>query len=117
MGSIFGKGRLLVVLGICYGTWGMTQNPEGTIQVQNGPVVCSENNLNNIFCSNGNPNQVTNPGNSTFIQSQTQRPGRQDNFTDNTGGNAEEEPDNQSSLYFKEPDNPFVPDPELYYPF
>lgn len=116
MGNILDKGRLLVVVGVCCGTWGMSQNPEGTTQVQNGAVVCAENNLNNVFCSNGNPNQVTNPGNSTFIQSQTQRPGR-DNYTDNRREQITEEPDNQSSLYFKEPDNPFVPDPELYYPF
>ena len=115
MRNILDKGRLLVVLGMCYGTWGMAQTPEGTIQVQNGPVMCSENNLNNVFCSNGNPNQVTNPGNSTFIQSQTQRPGRE-NYTDNRDNQMSEGPDNQS-FYFKEPDNPFVPDPELYYPF
>lgn len=110
--------KLLVILGICCATYGFSQNPEGTIQVQNGPVVCLENNLNNVFCSNGNPNQVTNPGNSTFIQSQTQTPGRQDNFTDNTIRRSEqEETDNQSPLYINEPDNPLVPDPELYYSF
>lgn len=88
---------------------------EAPTRLQNGSVVCVEERSGEFFCSNGDPAQIVNPGNSVFSQFEKDRsaPGGT-SVPANEAGTKAEEVGNEDERYYFEQDYPYMSE-EYYY--